>query len=83
MAFNYPPLLLSGQLDGEVFFNNCPGYSVLTVHSFCAVRRIRDILLCVLMALLTCNLAGCLTSLHSSGLLASMLHAFCLSIRES
>ncbi|KAF8779247.1 hypothetical protein HU200_002927 [Digitaria exilis] len=40
MAFNYPPLLLTGQLDGEVFFNNCPGYSVLTVHSFCVVRRV-------------------------------------------
>ncbi|KAF8765374.1 hypothetical protein HU200_008518 [Digitaria exilis] len=37
MAFNYPPLLLPGQLDGKVLFNNCPGYSVLTVYSFCVL----------------------------------------------
>ena len=26
-VFNYPPLLLSGQLDDNAGFNNCPGYS--------------------------------------------------------
>ena len=29
-VFNYSLLLLPGQLDGAVAFNNCPGYSVFT-----------------------------------------------------
>jgi hypothetical protein len=36
-AFNYSPLLLPGQLNGATVFNNCPGYSSVTIYSFCAV----------------------------------------------
>jgi hypothetical protein len=31
------PLLLPGQLDDTAIFNNCSGYSSVTVYSFCAV----------------------------------------------
>ena len=38
-VFNYSFLLLPGQLDGAACFNNCPGYSRVTVYSFCVVLR--------------------------------------------
>ena len=38
-VFSYSFLLLPGQLDGVACFNNCPGYSMVTVYSFCAVLR--------------------------------------------
>src|SRR6185437_15366404 len=34
-VFNYPPLLLSGQLDDNAGFNNCPGYSRTYCWNYC------------------------------------------------
>ena len=35
VVFNYPPLLLPGQLDDNAGFNNCPGYSRTHCWNYC------------------------------------------------